>query len=65
MKELNCVLIINKSVLNPNQDRPFRGCSQVGGGAKRPPFLKSVTHAKMMKLGRVKPYLKKTQKIYE
>ena len=41
MKELKCVLIIKKSVLNPNQDRPFRGCSQVEGwGGKKAPIPK-------------------------
>ena len=37
-----------------------------GGGGKRTPSLKSVnTYPTMMKLGRVIPYLKKTQKIYQ
>ena len=66
MKELKCVLIIKKSVLTLIKIGLFGVAHKWrGGGAKRPPSLKSFTHAKMMKLGRVKPYLKKTQKIYE
>ena len=43
------------------------GLSEVadGWGVKRPPFLKSVKHSTIMKLGAVIPYLKKTQKIYK
>ena len=34
---------VNLCIINPIQDEHFRGCSQMGGGAKRPPSLKSVT----------------------
>ena len=30
--------------VNPIQDGLFQGCSRMVGGAKRPPFIKSVTH---------------------
>ena len=36
-----------------------------GGGAKRFPFLKSVTYLAMMEPGTLKAYLKKIQKLYE
>ena len=37
-----------------------------GGGAKRPPLPKIFhTYPTVMKLGTVKPYLKKIQKIYQ
>ena len=35
---------MGQSLFNPTQDGLFRGCSRMGGGAKRPPSLKSVTH---------------------
>ena len=34
----------NSNALNPIQDRPFRGCSRIGGKQNGPSFLKSVTH---------------------
>ena len=41
--------------LNPIQDGHFRGCSRMGGGAKRPPLLKIChTYPTMMKLGTVR-----------
>ena len=46
------------------QNGLFRGCSQMGMAAKRPPYL-NVTHPIMVKLGTVIPYLKKIQKMYE
>ena len=38
-------------------------CSQMEGGRKGPPSLKSVTHT--LQLGTIIPYLKKTPKKYE
>ena len=51
--------------LNPIQDGLLWGCSQMGGGAKRPPSLKYVTYHTVMKLGTVIPHLKMTQKTNE
>ena len=54
------------AVLNPIQDRLFRGRSRMTGGQKGSPSLKSVTHIlTIMKLGTVIPYPKKIQKTYE
>ena len=54
-----------KLLINPIQDELFRGCSWMGG-PKRPPLSKIChTYPTMMKLGRVIPYPKKVQKIYE
>ena len=39
-----------------------QGLGGGGGGIKRPPSLKSVTH---MKLGTIIPYLKKIQKVHK
>ena len=51
--------------INPIQDWPFWGCSRMGE-PKRPPLPKiSHTYPRMMKLGKVIPYLKKIKKIYE
>ena len=47
---------------NPIQDGPFWDCSQIRGGAKSAPSLKSVTYPTMMKLDTVISYLKKIQK---
>ena len=51
---------------NPIQEGHFRGCSGIGGRAKRSPLPKICnTYPTMMKLGTVIPYLKKIQKTYE
>ena len=52
---------------NPVQDGLFWGCSRMGeGGAKMPPLPKFFhTYPTIMKLGRIIPYQKKIQKIYE
>ena len=51
---------------NPIENGLFRGCSRIGGGAKRSILPKIChTYPTMMKLGTVIPYLKKIQKIYE
>ena len=65
------VLDILNIVINTFQDGPFRGCSrngvEGGGGgevAQKCPLPKIChTFSTMMKLGTVKPYLKKIQKI--
>ena len=52
--------------INPIQDGLFRGCSRMMGGLFGPPLLKIChTYSTMMKLGRVIPYPRKTQKIYK
>ena len=49
---------------NPIQDGPFPGCSRIGG--KKVPLPKIChTYPAKMKLGKVIPYLKKIQKMYE
>ena len=35
---------VNSNALNPIQERPFSGCSRIGGRQKGPSSLKSVTH---------------------
>ena len=71
------VLDILNIVINTIQDGPFRGCSRNrvegggggGGWAKKSPPQKCPlpkichTFSTMMKLGTVKPYLKKIQKM--
>ena len=53
-------------LLKPIQDGHFRGCSRMGGVAKRPPLPNICdTYATMMKRATVIPYLKNIQKIYE
>ena len=53
-------------ILNPIQDRLFRGCSRMEGWDKKAPFPKICrTYPTMMKLGTVIPYPKKIRKIYE
>ena len=51
---------------NPIQDGSFCGCWRMGG-IKRPPPLPKIYHTypATMKLGKVIPYLKMIQKIYE
>ena len=52
--------------INPIQDGLFRGCSRMMGDLFGPPLLKIChTYSTMMKLGRVIPYPRKTQKIYK
>ena len=51
--------------INPIQDGLFRGCSRMGGPFWAPLFKICHTYPAMMKLGTVKPYLKKFQKLYE
>ena len=55
----------NPPFFNPIQDGPFRGCSGIWGGAKRP-LLPKICHPypTIMKPGTFIPYLKKTQEIY-
>ena len=50
-------VLITYLLLNPIEDGHFRGCSRMGGGAKRPKICH--TYSTMMKLGTVIPYLKK------
>ena len=50
---------------NPIQDGPFRGCSRMGEGQKCPLPKICYTYPAMIKLEKVIPYLKETQKIYE
>ena len=48
---------------NPIQDGPFRGCSRMGWGAKRPPIPKiCYTYPTIMKLSILLPQLKNTSK---
>ena len=54
-------VLITYLLLNPIQDGHFRGCSRIGGGAKRPKICH--TYPAVMKLGTVISYLKKIQKI--
>ena len=59
-------LIIKKDAFNPIQDGLYRGCSWMGGGGFLAPLPKIChTYRKMIKLGRVIPYPRKTQKIYK
>ena len=54
------------AVVKPIQDGIFRGCSRMGGGAKKTPPPKIChTYPTMIKLGRFIPYPKKIQKIHE
>ena len=55
---------------NSFEDGHFRGCSRMQGrgvGRGKKPTLPKICHTyhRMMKLGTVIPYLKKTQKVYE
>ena len=54
-------------IINLIQDWHFWGCSQMGGGGAIKAPLPKICHTypTMMKLGTVKPYLKKIPKIYE
>ena len=57
----------DSSTINPTQDGPFRGSSQMGDSKKipPPPFPKMRhTYSTIIKLGTVIPYLKNIQKIY-
>ena len=56
--------ILNYAIFNL-QDGPFRGCSRMRGAKKAPLTKMSHTYLAMMKLGTVKSYLKKIQKIYK
>ena len=60
-------ILINKSgTLNPIQDGHFRGCSRIAGVVKKVPLPKIChRYPTMLKLGKVIPYLKKIQKMYE
>ena len=53
-----------KENLNPIQDGPFWGCSQMGDGGAKRRFLPKIcqTYPTIMKLGTIVPYLKKIQK---
>ena len=53
--------------LNLTQDGPFRGCSRTEEGqqAPQPPPPFCCTYPAITKLGTVRLYLKKIQKIYE
>ena len=57
---------LTKRFFNLIQDKPFRGCSQTGWGAKSPPFPKIChTYTVIKKFGTVIFYLKKIQKVSE
>ena len=56
------ILLSRGQYINAIQDRPFWGCSRMG----KAPFPKiCYTYYKMMKLGRLIPYLKNIQEIYK
>ena len=60
---------MSQANVNPIQDGPFRGDSQIGwgGGYLSPPSPPKIYHTypKTMKLDTVIPYLRKIQKIYK
>ena len=60
------ILTKNLVTFNPVQEGLFRGSSRMEGEPKRPPLPKICqTNPTMMRLGRVVPYLKMIQKLYE
>ena len=53
-------------IFNSIQDRPFRGCSRMGGRSKKAPLPKIYRiFPTMVKRGTVIPYPKKIQKLYK
>ena len=61
---LNIGVKLTKVGLNPIQDGPFWGCSQMGGNRAPLPKICHL-YPTIMKLGAVIPYQKKIQNIYK